>query len=279
MRTLKPAWAFPRYLLRGGTSSAKKQARVPATVKIAFDRYFSWSLTHIHKRLARSRSLPPTLQNTMKQLARAMVISRDRRFQQRLERLLARLRPHVADAGMRSCYRVVALESQVVNAFNTGCTNYITRGLASKLTDLQLMAVLAHELSHGDQGHAVRNIGLIATSVGEHSFRLISEEIAWFLTGKWGPLLQKVLSKGHLTPILQAYGVRAPQIEIEADVGATKILLRGGYSPAALVRALQILHMGQRKPATRKPTSRPSGGVRQYPGLARRIQAIRKAWK
>lgn len=279
VRLLGPAWRYPKWLFKGAwkvlpRSTQQSVQRVPAPVKIAFDRYLTWSLKHLHYTLRGGRKLPKTLRRQLFQLSRAMVYSQDAKLKRRLHRALHRLRAFTADPGMRSCYRVIALQSDVVNAFNTGCTNYLTSALAAKLTDLELTAVLAHELSHGDQGHAVKNMGLIAHAVGQHMYRLLSDEIEWFLTGKAGPTLERVLRRGNLISILRVYGKKAPAVELAADRGGAKILLRAGISPRYMIHALVKLH-GRRPGTALKPDSRSyTNAVRHYPSLYRRVKAL-----
>lgn len=284
IRIIRPVWAFPQYLMKQSWRSLppttrRSIKRVPAPVKIAFDKYLSWSLRNLYRTKKRTKGLAKPLREQLDQLSKAMVLSKDIGLIKRLRRTLARLRPYVADPAMASCYRVVALQSQVINAFNTGCTCYITSALAKKLNDTELAAVLAHEISHGDQGHAVKNMGLIAGTVGQHSYRLIAEEIEWFLTGRWGPVLTKVIQKGNVLTVLRAYGKYGPKVELEADVGATVILLRAGISPKHLVAALMKLHGKSPKAILAKDMRHFTQSVRHYPSLYMRVKAVTKRWR
>lgn len=283
MRLLRPVLKdFPAFLFYYTYKALPKDVRdslenVPAPVKKAFDKYFSWSLQHMPKTSRIRNELPKHLRETMSNLSKAMVLSRNRRYIRRVSRVFSRVRRFAEDSNMLNCYRVIALQSPVVNAFNTGCTTYVTSALAGRLTDLELAAVLAHELAHGDQGHAVKNLWLLSQSVGEHLFRLMSEEIEWFLSGKVGPVLRKVLKQGNALPVLHAFGLKAPAVEVSADQGGTRILLRAGISPKHLITALMKLHGKQPNESLTKDL-KSIKALRHYPSLYRRVQAVRKEW-
>jgi len=285
MKILRPVVVeFPAFLFRTGYRKLPKRMRyslenVPAPVKIAFDKYHRWSLKHVAKMAQRSnKQLPKQMRAMVRQLTSALHSGKDILLQRRLDKLLKRLRPYVEDPGMRSCYRAYALRSSVVNAFNTGCSVYVTSALANQLTDMELLAVMAHELAHGDKGHAVKNLGLLARSAGEHAYHLISDEIKWILTGKWGKTLQQVVNKGNVTQFLKTFGEKAPAVEIEADQCGAKILLRAGISPRYMISALMKLH--QHNPS--QPLDKHAknfDALRDYPSLYKRVMAIKQVWK
>lgn len=283
VRRLKPILRdFPVFLFKESYQKVpnkwqKSLRQIPAPVKKSFDHYFSWSLSNLPSPQQIKGRLPKHLRHTMNQLSRAMHLSRKKKFKSRVQRVFAKVRRFALDAGMVSCYRVVALESPVMNAFNTGCTTYVTSGLAGDLTDLELAAVFAHELAHGDHGHAVRNLWLLSKSVGEHLYQLMSEEVEWFLTGRVGPGLRRVMKHGNLLPLLEAFGKKAPKIELEADEGGTLILLRAGISPKHLVHALLKLH-GKHPSEILKKDKKDIKALRNYPSLYRRVQAVRRVW-
>lgn len=284
IQRLRPIWAFPPFLLHHSwknlpPSMHRSLKQIPAPVKKAFDHYLTWSLFHVHKRLAKNKQIPGPLRKQLAALSQAMVRSRNPLLNRRVQRAFRRVRKYAADASMQSCIRAVALESTLVNAFNTGCTNYVTRALVQKLTDDELSAVLAHEIAHGDQGHAVKNMGLIAQTTGQYAFRLLAEEVEWLLTGRWGRVLDGVVRKGHLPVVLAMYGKKAPAVEMEADAGATRILLRAGLSPRALITALMKLH--GHKPGSKllKNTRNFTQSIRHYPSLYKRVQHVLKTWK
>ncbi|TNE44358.1 MAG: hypothetical protein EP343_31925 [Deltaproteobacteria bacterium] len=283
VRRLKPILRdFPVFLFKESYRKVpnrwkKSLERVPAPVKKSFDHYFSWSLKNLPTTQQINGRLPKHLQHTMKQLSQAMHVSRRKKFNRRVKRVFAKVRRFALDQGMVPCYRVVALDSPVMNAFNTGCTTYVTSGLAGDLTDLELAAVFAHELAHGDHGHAVRNLWLLSKSVGEHLYQLMSEEVEWFLTGRTGPALRRVMRQGNLLPLLEAFGKKAPKVELEADKGGTLILLRAGISPKHLVHALLKLH-GKQPGEILKKNTKDIQALRNYPSLYRRVQMVRRVW-
>ncbi len=283
VRRLKPILRdFPVFLFKESYRKVpnrwkKSLERVPAPVKKSFDHYFSWSLKNLPTSQQINGRLPKHLRQTMNQLSQAMHVSRRKKFNQRVKRVFAKVRRFALDPGMISCYRVVALDSAVMNAFNTGCTTYVTSGLAGDLTDLELAAVFAHELAHGDHGHAVRNLWLLSKSVGEHLYQLMSEEVEWFLTGRTGPALRRVMKQGNLLPLLEAFGKKAPKVELEADKGGTLILLRAGISPKHLVHALLKLH-GKQPGEILKKNTKDIQALRNYPSLYRRVQMVRRIW-
>jgi Zn-dependent protease with chaperone function len=277
MVTQYPVYWFRSSWKRFPAGFRRAVRQVPAPLKKTLDRYHSWSLKQMHRwRGTLQHKAPSQVKTSLMHLAKAMKHSRDRRLNLRIHKAFERIRPYAADASMHSCYRVVPLESSIVNAFNTGCTTYITSALARKLTELELSAVLAHEVAHGDQGHAVKNLLILSKSAGQHMFRLVVDEARWLLTGRWSKHLQTVVNKGHLTPLLQSFGKKAPAIELEADIGAVGILKRARISPQHLISALMKLH--GRKPGSKvQKELKDLDGLRNYPSLYRRIQAVRKA--
>ena len=61
------------------------------------------------------------------------------------------------------------------NDINVGCDIYVTNSLIDRLNDEQLLGVLAHELSHGDQGHLVVNLMNEGTSIKKHALKYFSD--------------------------------------------------------------------------------------------------------
>ncbi len=283
MRRIHPVFKeFPVFLFHYTYDKLPKEWKsslknVPAPVKKAFDSYFSWSLRHLPQSSRIRKELPKHLRETMDNLAKAMVFSQNRRFIRRVQRVFLKVRRFAEDTNMHSCYRVIALQSPVMNAFNTGCTTYVTSALASRLTDWELAAVLAHELSHGDQGHAVKNLWLLSQSAGEHLYRLMSEEVEWLLSGRIGPALRRVMGQGNMLPILHAFGTKAPAVEVAADQGGTRILLKAGISPNHLITALMKLH-GKQPGENLAKDLKNIEALRHYPSLYLRVQAVRQVW-
>lgn len=224
-----------------------------------------------------SRSpLPEGIAEAVDNLTQAMNPTTDQVFQSRLDRLLKKLIPFTADPGMRDCYRVIALDTDMINAFNTGCTIYVTKATAKILNDDELSAVLSHELSHGDYGHALKNMGYYVSVTGAHIKDLLGEEIKWFMTGEIDPLLKKVMDKGNMPPILATFSEKGVQIELEADAMGVKLLKRAGLDKNLLKMAL-IKISGYESEAEVPKEMEDQEGVRDYPSIYRRILAINDA--
>lgn len=184
---------------------------------------------------------------------------------------------------MKECYNIVPLESDEINAFNTGCTIYITRGAIEVLeTDEEVEAVLAHEVAHGDAGHALLNLGMEVALPFVHVAKLIGDEVVWAWTGDMRSRLSQVIENGNLEVMLNDYAAMAPAVEIEADQAGVGILKRAGKSPDDLRRALFRLHGLDPDKISADSIDHDLGAgsdgkVRAYPGLVERLQAVDEA--
>ncbi|MCB0343008.1 MAG: M48 family metalloprotease [Pseudobdellovibrionaceae bacterium] len=197
--------------------------------------------------------------------------------QPQLDALLRQLRPHAADPEMRDCYQVQVIELGFNNAFNIGCNIFVTEKMVKELPDEQLLAVLAHEISHGDQGHSVESIFSLATSTGAHVSQLIMDELLWMFTGDQTQRLQRVLGSGNMPVILDAFGEKAPAQEMEADHFGACLLKRAGFPQEWMQDALLALHKVSRETYDQMSSDFDDDvngeNVRKYPSLKKRMDA------
>ncbi len=190
-------------------------------------------------------------------------------LQKRAEKALEAIRPHVLDVTMQDCYRIIVTKSKEINAFNTGCTVYVTSAVVELMNDAELKATIAHELAHGDHGHYVKNFYILARTATKHYFSMLMEDVDFVLNDKVGPRMKSViedknkaraknldqkgglnrfvmtvpdLSFNNFNVIMNEYASFAPAVEIEADQSAEKILRRAGFKPMSMARPLLKLH-------------------------------------
>jgi hypothetical protein len=249
------------------------QERLTALPILLMDQYTIWSLENmdkLSKHLPDDESSP--VGDHLETMERVMNESTDGAFIARCERLFSKLVPHATRSSLHSYYNVRALDSYVMNAFSTGATVFITSELANLLTDEELQAVMAHEIAHNDNAHALGNVLDIVKTFGFHFKDLVKEEIQWMRTGEQGELLKRTITEGIVRPVLEDFSAHAPQVEIEADVHAVGILQRAGLDPQHLISALIKLHDGRPQPNADEV-------VRQYPELGERVGAIEEAMR
>ena len=251
--------------------------RIPFALKKAADLYVQFSLEQMRKPgfdIGQAHWVPGDVQILIGVLKAGTTPTQDPIFQDRLDHLLNRIRYFAADRKMRDCYRVVGLESTMSNAFNTGCTIMVTRGAAEKLNDDELLSVLAHEMSHGDEGHLVQNLGSVLAVTSDYALRLVAEDLVYLLTGFADQTLLRTTHEGTWSVLLATYGKKAPTMELEADTGGAKILCKAGIDPRTLQAALSKLIPVEEQ---NEPLESEKGLVREYPSFKKRIEAIEKA--
>jgi hypothetical protein len=192
----------------------------------------------------------------------------------RLRKLVNEIRVYNDDLEMRSCFEVHVVDIPLVNSFNTGCNIFVTAPVTVLLTDEELRATLAHEMSHGDQGHTVKNLIELSKQTGIHLSFLMMDELDWLVTGKYSPRLSQVIKEGNAPIIFDAFGKQAPEVEINADIGATVILEKSGHSANDLINALIKLTDAS---ILEKQISNQQRieSIRKYPELQKRIEKIR----
>lgn len=260
----------------------KNISRFPAPAKKALNRFESYSLSRAKIEAEKYKNaswLSEKVKAFLIVMADLMNPIQDSLRQARLDRLVNRLRPFVYDNGMRECYRAHLMGSELENAINIGCDIYVTNSLMDRLNDLQLLGVLAHELSHGDQGHLVVNLMNEGTSLKKHILKYFSEVIEEATSDVTKTYLDSIRKSGHFDNFLTTYSELAPKIEIQADQGAVLILTRAGIDRKHLIDALIILHkidptkVDMNHPETLGASDH-TNGVRNYPGLFTRIRSI-----
>lgn len=256
-------------------------ARVPTPVKKFYEStiLLVWSAM-LEMESDTTKNIPETLRPAGQvALSAAQAIQKnDPQFSalnRRLGRLIEMARPHATDAEMRSCYKAVVIDLDFSNAFNTGCHIFVTKEMADELTDDELLAVLSHEMAHGDEGHAAKNFYYLGQSMGLHMARIMIEELDWLLTGYVSDYMHDVIKNGNMPLIIEAFGRHAPRQEIDADRAGVRILNQAGYSGEVMVRTLLKLH--HVKPEDVEKAHDKIDSVRDYPSLNDRIKAVREA--
>ncbi|QJT08890.1 M48 family metalloprotease [Oceanidesulfovibrio marinus] len=138
-------------------------------------------------------------------------------------------------------YRFLILDSNEINAFAApGGLIFVTRGMLRCCPDEDaLAAVLAHEISHVTEKHALRSIktsriteafGVIGSEAAGHFAPAEVSTLTDLLGESVGDIMQTMVVNGYS----RAY-------EREADAGAVRILTKVGYSPDGLTRMLRIM--------------------------------------
>jgi len=131
-------------------------------------------------------------------------------------------------------YQFVVLESQVQNAFAApGGVIFISRALLGILeNEAELAAVLAHEIGHVAEKHALKSIrrAQFLQGVGTIS--------AATMKGSEGKKFESMI--GDLQATLFDKGLDKG-MEFEADLAALETAYRTGYDPSAMIGVLQKL--------------------------------------
>jgi Zn-dependent protease with chaperone function len=209
-------------------------------------------------------------------LLNARKVPSDHKLKQQLARLndlLNDLRPFAKDPEMRSCYEVHIVDLSMINSFNTGCNIFVAFPVTEILNDDELRAVLAHEISHGDQGHSIKTIVELSKQTGIHLGFLIMDELDWLVTGRYSPRLTQVIKEGNAPIIFEAFGNQAPQVEIDADLGGGDILKKSGRTPNNLISAL--IKLTDASIIEKEQSNRDKQeSLRKYPDLQKRVQEI-----
>lgn len=194
-----------------------------------------------------------------------------------LNDLLNEIKYSSYDYGMQECYRAYVVELDMVNAFNTGCSIFVTTSLLEIFKDDKdaLRATLAHEVAHGDRGHGLKTMGYFLSSGSKHFTHFSLEWLLWLVTNKKHEFYKKVDEQTHMNIIMDTFAKKAPDLEIEADIVGAEILIRAGYNKNDLKRALIQLHGVNEHFKCNSEAITGSG--RDYPDLCRRLEAIESA--
>lgn len=127
-------------------------------------------------------------------------------------------------------YHFFIIDSPDINAFALpGGYIYINRGLLSYLTsESQLAGVLAHEIAHVTEHHAVRR----------NSRAMLGNAAAFIATiATWNSNVGEAI-KLENAALVSGYG---RDMELEADEYGAKYLYKSGYDPAAMMEVLGVL--------------------------------------
>jgi len=132
-------------------------------------------------------------------------------------------------------YHFVAVNDESLNAVALpGGYIFITRTMLENLrSEAQLAAILAHETTH---------------VVARHSSEAMSRQVGFEI------LLSAVMSDGTSQAVQSVAGLTRQIIELgysrnqerEADIGGLEYMVRAGYSPYAMVEAMQMLQNRQK---------------------------------
>ena len=171
-----------------------------------------------------------------------------------------------------SGYHFQVLDSDELNAFAApGAFIFITRGMLRLCeNEDDLAAVLAHEIGHVQNKHAVKSIK--SSRFGElvaFGGKTALEETGGPEVAVAGDLLDKAVDGVTDALFVKGYGQSA---EKRSDLDALTILQRTGYNPWSLVRVLERMEERSRK-------DKGLGIFKTHPKTSDRIKAVRKELK
>jgi predicted Zn-dependent protease len=168
-------------------------------------------------------------------------------------------------------YHVAILDSSEINAFSTpGGHIFITKGLlACTNSEDTIAAVLAHEISHIQLGHALSSI---KSSRWQSLGATVGTNLADVITASTKTDLSKVTSVfnssvNDIVSTLLNSGYSQTQ-EFAADSNALKLLAQAGYNPDAMLTMLKGLEKGEQGKST--------GFVKTHPSPEARIANVNK---
>lgn len=163
-------------------------------------------------------------------------------------------------------YKVKIIEDADVNAFTLPNGNiYFYTGLLDILgSDDEIAAVMAHEIGHNSEMHALRG----SKKSGTASLIGMAVMLAALAGGGSSGADVALFSQYLLTGIISGYSI---EYEKEADSSAVETLQKSGYNPSALATVMQRFEMEEK----RRPKSEP-GIFRTHPPSAERADAVKK---
>lgn len=131
-------------------------------------------------------------------------------------------------------YHFVVLDSPVKNAFAApGGVIFISRALLATLdNEAELAAVLAHEVGHVAEKHAIRSIRRAQFLQGVGTITVAN------MKGESGKKFESMI--GDLQTVLFDKGLDQG-MEFEADLAAMETVYRTGYDPSAIIKVLEKL--------------------------------------
>ena len=134
------------------------------------------------------------------------------------------------------------------NAFATGVSIYISRGLLSALSRAELTAVVAHEMAHSERGHLTERMGHVLAGAVLHLAKTIAADWRYMTTGRADEMMQDLIRSGHWATLLRSLELAETGQEMQADCIARKWLSnlsagakRPASSPAAILSAVEHL--------------------------------------
>ena len=160
-------------------------------------------------------------------------------------------------------YQFAVLDSQVQNAFAVpGGVIFVSRALVSILEDeSELAAVLAHEVGHVSEKHAMKS------TQRAQFFQGVGTITAASVRGDKGKKFASAI--GDMQAVLFDKGLDK-EMEFEADAAAMETTYRTGYDPSAMIRVLEKL---QRLEAS--STNKKGSWFSTHPPLGERIARLR----
>lgn len=117
------------------------------------------------------------------------------------------------------------------NAFATGLNIYISRGMLNILTDTELTAVIAHEMSHSERGHLVERLGNAYAAVLVHLASTFSADWTYLTTGRADSMMEELIRSGHWATLTSALQMAETGQEMQADCIAWKWLAYAEGTP------------------------------------------------
>ncbi len=103
------------------------------------------------------------------------------------------------------------------NAFSSGPTVYVAKGMLTALGDRELTAVLAHELAHAEEGHLTERMSFAFSAVLVQLGRTIASDVASLARGDADAFMQELWRKGHWAMMLEMIGSATLGQELQAD--------------------------------------------------------------
>ena len=163
-------------------------------------------------------------------------------------------------------YKVKIIEDTDVNAFTLPNGNiYFYTGLLDILgSDDEIAAVMAHEIGHNAEMHALRG----SAKAGKASLIGMAVMLAALAGGGKGGTDIALFSQYLLTGIISGYSI---EYEKEADASAVGTMQKSGYNPSAIVTVMQRFEVEEK----RHPKSDP-GIFRTHPPSQERADAAER---
>lgn len=164
-------------------------------------------------------------------------------------------------------YKVKIIDDTDVNAFTLPNGNVLsTPGcLISRKFGGKIAAVMAHEIGHNAEMHALRG----ASKAGKASLIGMAAMLAALIGGGKNGTDVALFSQYLLTGIISGYSV---EYEKEANTSAVGTMEKSGYNPSALVTVMQRFEIEEKRhPKSDQQNSTPSRLPRNAPQPLKKI--------